>query len=147
MSRTQHRRAHQAKPRTHLILDILVLHAGALEGCNERLALMTRLELFARKSERSSSKFRGPWLLVMTHTPRECQLACALARALLSASPRLFQGVRAVDEEDPVSTARAAIELHRLHFPHVAEGLRPARILVLGGIRDQELFSWLRDCL
>ena len=33
----------------------------------------------------------------------------------------------------------AAIELHRLHFPHLPEPQRAAHILVLGGTRERQL--------
>ncbi len=121
-----------------LILDILVLNAADLVDANTRARTKERIGELARRTIRSVPGQCGPWLLVMTHTPCEREQAYQLALALTG---RVCQGVRAVVEGDRTMTGRAALAFHRLHFPDVAESLRPSRVLVLGCARERTLFS------
>jgi len=115
-----------------------VLNAADLVDANTRARTKERIGELARRTIRSVPGQCGPWLLVMTHTPCEREQAYQLALALTG---RVCQGVRAVVEGDRTMTGRAALAFHRLHFPDVAESLRPSRVLVLGCARERTLFS------
>jgi len=121
-----------------LVLDILVVNAADLVEANTRARTKERIGELARRTTRTIPGQCGPWLLVMTHTSDEREQAYQLALAL---SGRCCQGVRAVAEGDRAATGQAALAFHRLHFPDVAESLRPSRVLVLGGTRERTLFS------
>jgi hypothetical protein len=78
------------------------------------------------------------WLLVMTHTNQEHRQSCILTTILTRSS--WCRGVRAVVERRTKETAHAALDFHRLHFPHVSHDQRATRILVLGSVKERGLF-------
>lgn len=122
----------------HAPLDVLVLHARELVGEQKRLELFQRLHRLASTFKRPGQ--RGPWLLVLTHSAMERSLASILTQALTTRTLP-FQGVKAVNEGNCQQSALAALDLHRLHFPHLSEQQRGMHILVLGGKRERQILS------
>lgn len=97
--------------------------------------MIERIGQLARRTVRTNPRDRGPWVLVFTSTSQQGELGRQLSHALASRC----QGVLVVAEGSQENSARAALALHHLHFPGVLEIERPARILVLGGVREREL--------
>ena len=126
----------QGLPLTYIPLDVLVMHARELIGEQDRLVLFERLHRLASAFKRPGQ--RGPWLLVFAQNAQERALGSILTRALTTRCFP-FQGVRVVNEGTSDQTARAALDLHRLHFSHLPEQQRGAHILILGGNRESQL--------
>lgn len=110
------------------ILDLLVINAGDLVSTEDRVHLLRKIQQLAQQTTRTLPSMRGLWLLVMTHSYEEREIAYRLAQALV----HWCQGVRVVEELNRENTAQAALDFHQLHFPTVHPALRPTRILVLG---------------
>ena len=116
-------------PPTGSILDLLVINAGDLVLTRDRVRLLRKMQYLAEHTTRTHPTMRGLWLLVMTHSYKEREIAYRLTQVLV----RWCQGVRVVEELDRENTAQAALAFHQLHFPSVPPDLRLSRILTLGG--------------
>ena len=117
-----------------IILDVVVVRGSSLLHGQERASVITRIDQLARRTARTNPRNRGPWVLVFTSTNQQGELGRQLSRALTTRC----QGTLVVAEGSQENSARAALALHRLHFPGVLEGERAARILVLGSARERE---------
>lgn len=120
------------------ILDVVVVRGGSLLHVRERAGVIARIDQLASRTARTHPENRGPWVLVLTSTQQQGELGRQLSRALMTRC----QGILVVTEGSRENSARAALDLHRLHFPGVLEGERAARILVLNSARERE---FLRD--
>lgn len=114
--------------------DVLVINAKELCHPQTRQAHFQRIAALGQRYAEGNA-----WMLVMTHTQQEKAVAATFTRAIHNAAP-WCRGVRVVVEGTAQQTAQAALQLHRLHFPAVAEGMRLARILVFGSRQEQSLF-------
>jgi hypothetical protein len=114
-------------PPIRSILDLIVINAANLISQEERVHLLREIQHLATCTTRTDQRMRGLWLLIMTHTPLERQITYYLARSLA----HWCQGVRAVEEQDSTTTARAALMFHQLHFPTITPEERASRILIL----------------
>lgn len=121
-------------------LQVLVVSATdlmATQARTERLQKMAQLAQLAKTEETSR---RSTWLLLLIHSRQEGMLASTLTGVLTRANS-WCRGVRTVKERTAEETARAAIDLHRLHFPEVPDTERASRILVLGSTRERDLLQ------
>ncbi|GCE32089.1 hypothetical protein KDA_75730 [Dictyobacter alpinus] len=118
-------------PLPKAILDLLVINASNLVYTDERIKIFRRIQNLVKNTVRTANR-RGLWLLVMTHSSQERDLAYHMTETMTG----WCQGVRAVEEQDSETTARAALAFHQLHFPDVSEAERSSRILILGSTRE-----------
>jgi hypothetical protein len=122
-------------PKVRATLDVLVVRGSSLRYGRTRSGVIARIDQLASRTARSRGCDRGPWVLVFTNSNLEAELGRQLGRALVTRC----QGTVVVTEGGQENSARAALALHRLHFPGVPERERAARILVLGSTREREL--------
>lgn len=120
--------------------DVLVISAADLIDTQSRTDLLQRIHTLMQRAEQGGAPLRGTWLLLMTHTHQERMIASTLTGALAASAP-WCRGVRVVEERTPEETAKAAIELHRLHYPTIPDRERLARILVVGSTKERALTS------
>ena len=123
------------RPAACITLDVVVVCGCSLLHVRARASVIARIDQLARRTARTRPCDRGPWVLVLTSTNLEGELGRQLSRALTTRC----QGTLVVTEGSKENSARAALALHRLHFPSVLERERGARILVLGSAREREL--------
>ena len=122
------------RPEARAILDVVVVRGNSLLHVRARASVIARIDQLARRTDRTRPRDRGPWVLVLTSTNLQAELGRQLSRVLTRC-----QGTLVVTEGSQENSARAALALHRLHFPSVLERERAARILVLGSAREREL--------
>lgn len=123
------------RPAARITLDVVVVRGSELLHVRARASVIARIDQLTRRTDRTRPHDRGPWVLVLTSTNQEGELGRQLSRALT----KRCQGTLLVTEGNQENSARAALALHRLHFPSVLERERAARILVLGSALEREL--------
>ncbi len=126
---------------THVpTFDVLVVSATDLIDSQTRTNLLQRIHTLMQRVEQGGTPLHSAWLLLMTHTHQERMIASTLTGALAASAP-WCRGVRVVEERTAEETAKAAIELHRLHYPTIPDRERLVRILVVGSTKERALTS------